>query len=203
MRKLILVACAAAALALPAVASAHHGGHHWRVGVRLTAFERGMSHGLKLGWFHERSYAKLSGTGSSFGDPSATATGSIVAGDAHPNGHFSAALSTTWSAATTKTWTDDDGDDDDGTVTVSCAPATASVTLSNGSTSTSSLTGKTCSLTRDGKTVYGFAGVSSDGSTRAFLKEDGSTVTGVVLNRVEQEHDHVGFFFGFGFRHHR
>lgn len=200
MKKLIIALFAAAALAVPASAAAHHGhyGHHWRVGVRLAAFEHGMSRGLMLGWGHEHSFAELSGTGSSFAADTANATGSIVGGNDHPNGHFGVDLATTWSSATTKTWTDNDGDADDGTVTVSCAPATANVTLSNGSTSTSSLTGKTCSLTRDGTTRYGFAGVSSDGKTRAFLREDGTTVTGAVINGLE---DGEGCFFGFGFHH--
>ena len=132
-------------------------------------------------------FAKVSGTGTSFGGTSSTASGSIVAGNDHLNGHFSVGLSTTWSSATTKTFTDSDGDSDDGTVTISCASATASLTLSNGSTSTSSLTGKTCSKNVNGTTTYTFVGSDSSNSVQTFLKEDASNnVTGVVLSGGHQ-----------------
>jgi len=115
------------------------------------------------------------------------ATGSLVQSADHPNGHFSATLSTTWSSAQSKSFTDNDGDDDDGTVTVSCAPSTASITLSNGTSSTASYTGKTCSWTRNGTTKYAFFGAASNG-TRAFLKEEGSTVSGAVFSGDEGLH---------------
>ena len=66
------------------------------------------------------------------------------------------------------------------TSSISCEPATASVTLSNGTSSTATYTGKTCSWTKNGATVYGFAGSASDG-TKAVLKENGTTVTGAVF----------------------
>ena len=173
MRKILIPLVAAAALAAPTSALAHGGGHH--------GF--GDHHGAFAG------IEKLSGTGTSFASTSATATGSLVQSVDHPNGQFSATLSTTWSSAQTKTFggnsnNDNDGDDDnnhgrDG-MSISCAPATASVTLSNGTSSTATYTGKTCSWTKNGTTVYGFAGSASDG-TRAFLKEDGTTVTGAVF----------------------
>ena len=131
---------------------------------------------------HSGLFAKLSGTGTSFGAATATASGSIVGGNDHPNGHFSISLSTNWSSATTKTFTDNDGDADDGTITISCAPATATSTLSNGSTSTANLTGKTCSKTRNGVTKYGFFGRSGTG-VHLFLKEDGTTVRGFEFSR--------------------
>src|SRR5262249_36973991 len=115
---------------------------------------------------------RLSGTGTSFGSTSATATGSITQSRDHPNGHFSASLSTTWSSATQKTFMD---------VTVSCAPSTASITLSNGTSSTANFTGKACSWTRSGTTKYAFFGRTSDGTTRAFLREDGTTIKGFVF----------------------
>jgi hypothetical protein len=174
MRKIIVPLVAAAALAAPTSAFAHSGGHHH--------FGDGDHHGAIAG------FEKLSGTGSSFASTSATATGSLVNSVTHPNGHFSATLSTTWSSAQTKTFggkNDDDGDDDNnhtnGTAfSISCAPATASITLANGTSTTATYTGKMCSWTRNGATVYGFAGSASDG-TRAFLREDGTTVTGAVF----------------------
>ena len=171
MRKIIVPLVAAAALAAPMSALAHGGGHH---------SGEGDHHGAIAG------IEKLSGTGTSFASTSATATGSLVASVTHPNGHFSATLSTTWSSAQTKTFggkKDNDGDDDGNTAaasSISCAPATASITLSNGTSSTATYTGKTCSWTHNGTTVYEFAGSASDGS-KAFLKEDGTTVTGAVF----------------------
>jgi hypothetical protein len=189
MKKLLLPLVASAALAAPTSALAWGSHHHHHAGIRFAFFAKS---GDNDGDHSDALFAKLSGTGSSFGANSATATGSIVAGNDHPNGHFSVSLTTDWSTATTKTWTDNDGDSDDGTVTVSCAPATGSVTLTNGSTSTASLTGKECSWTRNGTTKYGFFGRSSDGKTRAFLKEDGSTVKGAVI---------TGDGFAFGWHH--
>jgi hypothetical protein len=164
VKRLLLPVLAAAALAIPASALAWGGDHH---------------HGM---------FAKLSGTGTAFSGGTATATGSIVAGNDHPNGHFSVSISTNWSAARTHTFTDNDGDSDDGTITVSCAPSTATLTLSNGTTTTSSLTGKTCTKTRNGTlTVAGFFGFSSNG-VRAFLKEDGTTVKGLVFSGFRFHH---------------
>jgi hypothetical protein len=176
MRKLILPLAAAAALALPASALAwgggdHHSRHHSDANARFS---------LDVHTASPAGLEKLSGTGTSFASTSATATGSLVKSTDHPNGHFSATLATTWSSAQSKTFTDNDGDNDDGTVTVSCAPATASVTLSNGTSSTASYTGKTCSTTRNGSTKYAFFGAASNG-TRAFLSEQGSTVSGAVF----------------------
>jgi hypothetical protein len=187
MRKLILPLAAAAALALPTSALAwgggdHHSRHH---SGDFARFSLDVHTGTIAG------FEKLSGTGTSFGSTSATATGSLVKSTDHPNGHFSATLSTTWSSAQSKTFTDNDGDNDDGTITVSCAPATASVTLSNGTTSTASYTGKTCSTTRNGSTKYAFFGTGSNG-TRAFLKEDGSTVSGAVF--AGDDGLHMGVF---------
>jgi hypothetical protein len=47
---------------------------------------------------HHRALALLSGTGSSFGDASATSSGSIVAGRLR-GGSYEASLDTNWSAA--------------------------------------------------------------------------------------------------------
>lgn len=163
MKKLLLPLVAAAVLALPASALAWGGGHDHH------------------GDFHRFGFAgatKLNGTGTSFGSTSAIASGT----------GFTASLSTTWSSAKSKTLTDNDGDKDDGTITVSCAPSTATITLSG--KSAVSYTGRTCSWTRNGTTKYAFMGRASGGPA-AFLKEDGSTVTGAVFGG-----------FHFGFRHH-
>src|SRR5947209_9191967 len=87
MKRLLLPLIAAAALAVRASGLAwdgHHGGD-------------GDRHGT---------YAARSGTGTAFSGGTATATGSVVAGNDHPNGHFSASISTNWSAAQTHTFTD-------------------------------------------------------------------------------------------------
>jgi hypothetical protein len=195
MKKLLIPLVAAAALAVPASALAHDRGHGDHGFGGFSALE------------------KLSGTGTSFASTSATATGSLVESADHPNGHFNATLSTTWSSAVTKTFNgqnDNDGDDDNNhtngvAFSISCAPATASITLSNGTTSTASYTGKTCSWTKNGTTVYGFAGTASDGS-HAFLRESGTTVMGAILAAHHMEP--MGAVFGanvsfsLGFRHH-
>lgn len=209
MKKLLIPLAAAFALGVPASALAWGGHHHHHFGVRAAFFTQGDNNQFaanhegddnnQFAANHEGDensqgedenndndgdqsnalFAKLSGTGSSFGDASSTATGSIVAGNDHQNGHFSVSISTNWSQAQSKSFTEEDGD----TVTISCAPATASSTLSNGSTSTASLTGKTCSKTENGQTKYGFFGSTSDGVTHLFLKEDGSTVNGFEFSR--------------------
>jgi hypothetical protein len=162
MRKLILPLAAAAALALPASALAWSGGdHHSRyAGFARLGVHTGNVAGLEV----------LSGTGTSFAGDTATATGSLTKSADHPNGHFSASLATTWASATTKSFAGG---------TFKCAPATASVTLSNGTSATTSYTGKTCSTTRNGTTKYVFAGTASNG-LHAFLGEDGSTVKGAI-----------------------
>ena len=174
MKKLLIPLVAACALAGPTAVLACDGSHH-HSGVRAAFFA---SRSGDRGGDFSGHFAKLSGTGSSFGDATSTATGSIVGGNDHANGHFSISLSTNWSQAQSKTFTEQDGD----TVTFSCAPATASSTLSNGSTSTANLTGKTCSKTENGTTKYGFFG-RSDGKTHLFLKEDGTAVKGFEFSR--------------------
>lgn len=175
MKKLLLPLVVAFALAGPTAVLACDGSHH-HSGVRAAFFT--LRSGDRGGDFNGL-FAKLSGTGSSFGDASSTATGSIVAGNDHQNGHFNVSISTNWSQAQSKTFTEQDGD----TVTINCAPATASSTLSNGSTSTANLSGKTCSKTENGQTKYGFFGRSSDGKTHLFLKEDGTAVKGFEFSR--------------------
>ncbi|MDE3025954.1 MAG: hypothetical protein KGI93_10335 [Acidobacteriota bacterium] len=152
MKKLLLPLVAAAALALPASAFAWGGGHDEHHGD----FHIGLA-----------GVTKLSGTGTTFGGTSATASGT----------GFTASLSTTWSSATSKTFSDDDGDSTDGSTTVSCAPSTASIAL--GGQAAVGYSGRTCSWTRNGTTTYAFMGRASNGPA-AFLKEDGTTVAGAV-----------------------
>lgn len=121
---------------------------------------------------HHRALAVVSGTGSSFGDASATSSGSIVAGKLK-GGSYEASLSTNWSSA--KTWTFGD-------VKVSCAAATGTLTLTSGTTTVkASLTGKACSWTKAGTTKYGFAGRDKATHVAAVLMEKGTTVRGLAL----------------------
>lgn len=188
MKKLLIALVAAAALAAPASALAwggsgggHHGHHS---GARFAFF----THQSGGGDFNNGTmFAKLSATGApSFGGATATVSGSIVGGNDHVNGHWNVSLSTNWSTPSfTKTWTDSDGDADDGTFTLTCAPSTATLTLTNGSTTTDSLTGKTCSWNANGTTTYGFVGTDSAHTVRAFLKEDSSgNVNGAVVTQT-------------------
>ena len=177
MRKLIVPLVAAAALALPASALAW-GGHHRHGAFARFAAKTDVRARAIVG------LEKLSGTGTSLASTSATATGSLVNSTTHPNGHFSASLSATWSSAQTKSFNGN---------SISCAPATASITLSNGTSSTNTYTGKTCSWTKNGATEYGFYGKASDG-THAFLTEDGTTVNGAVLSANRGLH--LGVFAG-------
>ena len=121
---------------------------------------------------HHRALAVLSGTGSSFGDASATSSGSVVAGKLK-GGSYDASLATDWSAAKTRTF---------GDVTVSCAPSTGTLKLTNGTTTkNASLKGKTCSWTKSGETKYGFAGRDQSTQIAAVLGEKGTTVRGLAF----------------------
>jgi hypothetical protein len=189
MKTLMTICATAIALAVPAGALANdgHGKHH--------AFGR----------FHNAQFAKLTGTGTSFGGTSATASGTVAGADSLATGTFAASLSTNWSTATTKT--SEHG-------TLSCATATATLTLTGATTTntvSSSLTGKTCAWTKkDGAVVRTFFGKGAvtaagmlaplTGSTgHAFLlqKADG-TVSGAVF---AGRHDAKGLTT-FGVRQH-
>jgi hypothetical protein len=141
-------------------------------------------HGVGVGvGFGFMGGTKLSGTGTSFGVTSASLTGT----------NFTGTLATTWSSATSKTFM--------GT-TLSCAPATASLTV--GTAAAVSYTGKTCSLTRNGTTKYGFLGKASNGSG-AVLGESGTTVEGAVFTRRFQPGTGMPFHANagkFGHRNH-
>lgn len=173
MRRIATTLIATAALALPAAATAHdgHGKRH---------------HGWHKG---KAALAKLSGTGTTFGGTTATASGTASGGDALGTGTFSASLATTWSSATTNAYSKG---------SVSCAPATATLSLTGATTSntlTTTATGKTCAWTKsDGTVIRAFFGrgtgdgagtlAALDGAkTKVFLvqKADGS-VNGAVVS---------------------
>ncbi|HWX09456.1 MAG TPA: hypothetical protein VNY33_05725 [Gaiellaceae bacterium] len=168
MRKLMIMIAATAALALPVAASAHDGWHNHH-----------HMHGL---------FTKLSGTGTSFAGASATASGTIAAGNPLASGTFAATLTTDWSHSTSKTG-------EHGTLV--CAPGSLALTLtdsaSSANTTSSTVTGQTCAFTKSDGTVFrGFFGKGSvtgagtlsglTGMERAFLtqKADG-TVHGAVF----------------------
>jgi hypothetical protein len=149
----------------------------------------------------------LSGTGTSFGGSTATASGTVKSSDPVSASTFSATLSTNWAAATTKT--SEHG-------TLSCAPATATLSISGTTTTntaSSSLTGQTCAWTKsDGTVVRTFFGKGSitaagtlaglNGTTgKAFLfqKADG-TVSGAAF--IGRHHDDGEGFKTFAFREH-
>jgi hypothetical protein len=186
-KTLLLPTLAAAALVMPSAALAHGGGHHdhghrafaaFRRDVKhVAAFKRDVKHVVVV---HKTKTtvaldAKLSGTGTTFGAASASSSGSIAAGTL-AGGAYTASVSTDWSKATTKTLKNG---------TVSCAPATATLTIASSTNSaSSSLTGKTCSWTSNGKTAYAFIGTgaaagtgtleSLTGTERVILGEDPS-----------------------------
>jgi hypothetical protein len=137
MKKTLITLIATAALAAPTAAFANGGhGKHFR--------HHGHGHGL---------YAKLAGTGTTFGATTATASGTIAKGTLLDSGTFSASIATTWSNATTKT--SEKG-------TLSCAPATATLSVVGAATANTAggtLTGKTCAFTKsDGTVVRAFFG---------------------------------------------
>lgn len=149
--------------------------------------------GSALAWFghhHAALFAKLSGTGTSLGDATATATGSVEFSSKLSGGStFGASFSTNWSQATTKTT-------DFGTLT--CAPSNATVVLhdanSSSDTLTGSLSGRACTFTKTDGTVFrGFVGrgtasgagtlggLSGVGEKAFFLEKPDGTVKGMAL----------------------
>lgn len=140
-------------LLLPLVAAA-------ALAVPASAFAWGGGHTQAVGTSFMGGM-KLSGTGTSFGSASASVAGS----------NFHGTLATTWSSAASNKLM---------LTNLTCAPATASITLNN---STTSYSGKTCSLARDGSTKYVFYGKASTGG-HAFLGESGTTVKGAIFSRA-------------------
>jgi hypothetical protein len=162
MRKLFLALLATAALAVPSAAFAHHG-HGW-------------SH-------HHATLAKLTGTGSSFGGATASASGTIVGrSDKLATGTFSVSLTNDLSKVTTKT--SDRG-------TLSCAPATASLTLvdaaSSANTATAALTGKTCSWTKTGSadTIRAFFGRGTTTGAGTLAGLTGETAKAFLVQKAD------------------
>jgi hypothetical protein len=156
MKKLVLSVLATAALATPASAWAHHGWHH----------------------HHHHALAKLSGTGTSFGAATATASGTIVGGSLK-SGTFAATVTTDWAKAVNRSF--DRG-------SLSCAPATATLTLNAATTTSSSLTGKTCTWTpATGSVVRAFFGKSTTLKAILMQKSDG-TVKGAAFAKMGERH---------------
>ncbi len=183
MRKFLLPLLATAALVTPAAAAAH-------------------------GWHHHHALAKLSGTGTSFANATATASGQIVRSEKLGLGTFAASLATDWSKATTRT-----GERG----TLSCAPATATLTLTGANvanTASASLTGKTCTFTKtDGTVVRGFLGrgtatgtgtLSALTTAKAFLvqRSDGTVRGAVFGGRKDAEGTRLTFATALSFGEH-
>ena len=171
MRKLLIILAAVSALALPAAAAAHG---TW--------------------WHHDHAlFAKLSGTGTSFGGSSATASGQIVAGHVLSSGTFSASLTTDWTQSTTKTG-------EHGTLV--CAPASLSLTLtdsaSSANTESSKITGKSCTFSKTDGTVFrGFFGAGSVTGAGTLASLSGHMERAFLMQKADGT-VHGAVFAGFG-----
>lgn len=203
MKTLMTVCAAAIALAIPAGAFAHDGnGDKGHDANSAQHFNKGHH----FGWSHHHSaLGALTGTGTSFGSATATASGTVKGVDPASASTFAATVNTNWAASTTKTF--DKG-------ALSCAPATATLTLTGSTTSntlSSALTGQTCAWTKtDGTIVRTFFGkgtstgagtlASLTGDTgKAFLfQKDDGTVSGAAF---AGKHDGEGLQT-FGVREH-
>jgi hypothetical protein len=165
MKTLMTICATAIALAIPAGALAHDGKGAGQLHVRHIGH-------MQL--------AKLTGTGTSFGGASATATGNVTAADAAATGTFAATVTTNWSASTTKTF--DKG-------ALSCAPATATLTVTGTVTTntlSSSLTGKTCAWTKtDGTTVRMFFGNGTATGAGTFASITGNTGKAYLFQKAD------------------
>jgi len=156
MRKLLFPLLAAAALVVPAGALAHDGWHHHSV------------------------LARVSGTGSTFGAATASASGSIARSDKLGTGTFSVSLSTDWTKAMSHA-----GDRG----TVSCAPSTATLTLTGLTTTnivTSSLTGRACTWTpKTGNAVSAFFGRGTATGAGALATLTGKTAKAFLVRKAD------------------
>ncbi len=176
MTKLVVPFIAAAALATPAAALAgpragHQPSQDKAFAMRLLRMER------------HHHFVLLKGTGTSFASTSASVSGSLM----RPNTQisFGATLGTTWASATTTTHQVKTKDGATVVVTVSCAPAQVSLTLTRASTGgsmSSTFTGRTCSVDRNGTTVYHFRGANRAG-IHLYLRENGTAVKGALGTR--------------------
>jgi hypothetical protein len=157
MKKFMIPLLAAGALAVPAAALAHDGWHH-----------------------HRSLLAKVSGTGSTFGASTASASGSIARSEKLGTGTFSVSLSTDWTKATTRT-----GERG----TVSCAPSTATLTLTGATASntlTAPLTGKACTWTpSSGTAVSAFFGRGTATGAGALASLTGKTAKAFLVRRAD------------------
>jgi hypothetical protein len=165
MKKTLIALIAVAALAAPTAAFANDG--HGKSGKH----SRHHGHGL---------YAKLTGTATTFGGGTATASGTIVKGSLLDSGTFSATVNTTWSSATTKTSRKG---------TLSCAPATATLSVVGAVTTNtvgSTLTGKTCAFTKtDGTVVRAFFGKGSADGNGLLAALDGNGARLYLLQQAD------------------
>jgi hypothetical protein len=156
MRKLLFPLLAAAALVVPAGALAHDG------------------------WHHHSLLARVSGTGSTFGAATASASGSIARSDKLGTGTFSVSLSTDWTKAMSHA-----GDRG----TVSCAPSTATLTLTGATTTnivTSSLTGRACTWTpKTGNAVSAFFGRGTAMGAGALATLTGKTAKAFLVRKAD------------------
>ena len=156
MRKLLFPLLAAAALVVPAGALAHDGWHHHSV------------------------LARVSGTGSTFGAATASASGSFARSDKLGAGTFSVSLSTDWTKAMSHA-----GDRG----TVSCAPSTATLTLTGLTTTnivTSSLTGRACTWTpKTGNAVSAFFGRGTATGAGALATLTGKTAKAFLVRKAD------------------
>ena len=162
MKKILLTLLATAALAAPSAALAH-GGHGW--------------------WHHHAGLAMLTGTGTSFGGATATASGTLVSrSDKLATGTFSLSLTSDLSKVTTKTF---------GRGTLTCAPATASLTLTDGAsaanTATGALAGNTCSWTKTGSTdtVRSFFGRGKATGAGTLAGLTGKTAKAFIVQKAD------------------
>ena len=157
MRKLVISAVAAAALALPAGAAAHGS------------------------WFgHHGTFARLAGTGSSFAGTSANVSGSISVSEKLGAGTFSASISTDWTKATTRSG-------DHGTLKCAPATASLKLTgATTSNTLSSTLTGKTCTWTpSSGSVVSGFFGRGAATGAGTLAGLSGTTAKAFLMQRAD------------------
>jgi hypothetical protein len=160
MKRLLLSLLATAALVTPTAAFGHGWWHH-----------------------HHAVLAKLTGTGTSFGGATASASGTLAGrSDKLATGTFSVSLTNDLSKATTKTF-------DRGTLT--CEPATASLTLTDSASSankvTAALAGKTCTWTKTGSTdvVRAFFGRGTATGAGTLAALTGKTAKTFLLEKAD------------------
>src|SRR5665213_2281162 len=167
MKTLMTICAAAIALAIPAGALAHNG--NGDKGQNANKVQH-LNMGHHFGWSHHHSaLAALTGTGTSFGGATATASGTVKGSDALATGTFAATVNTNWAASTTKTF---------GKGALTCAAAT--------DTLSSSLTGQTCAFTKlDGTIVRTFFGKGTSTGAGALASLTGNTGKAFLFQKAD------------------